>query len=283
MVRDIEETSSFLSSTFGLGAWQKFDFTFKKDDFIIGRPCRIKLYGAALGQTVMELIEPVEGDSIWADFVGVTGGGLHHVAFSVRDWQDRVSDLQKRGGKMVVGGVNAAMHWGYFSTPIGIIVEFEEKVPELLPLLTFADADTTSQPDLYHINAIVEDMDKAIDFLSATFGLGPWQIREKTMDEYHKGTPANELDNTRVALTKLSPITLELGALAKGKSLWSQFIGSKGPGINHLAFGVPDWEETTSRLQKLGGKMMVGGVNAEKHWGYFSTPTGIIVKLSEKT
>jgi len=138
VVKDIGKTMEFLSSMWGLGPWKVFDFTLNKDDMLVGETCKIKLAGAKLGPTILELIQPVEGKSVWSEFLETKGEGLHHIAFSIPNWQEMVSELQQQGGKMVAGGVNVGMHWGYFDTkPGGIVVEFEEKIEGVDPVLTF--------------------------------------------------------------------------------------------------------------------------------------------------
>ena len=130
VVKDVDKTSKFLSSMWGLGPWHTLDYKARKDDMIVGEPFRLKIAFAKLGSTVLELLQPVEGNSIWAQALETEGEGIHHIAFSVSNWDEMVSKLQDEGSKMlvcarVVGGTYDGKRWCYFDTkPGGIIVEF---------------------------------------------------------------------------------------------------------------------------------------------------------------
>ncbi len=81
VVKDADKTMQLLSSIWGVGPWKVFDFHVKKEELIIGKSdARIKLAGAKLGPIVLELIQPVEGKSIWSDFIEARGEGIHHIA-----------------------------------------------------------------------------------------------------------------------------------------------------------------------------------------------------------
>lgn len=125
VVKDVDKTTKFLSSMWGLGPWHTLDCKARKDDMIVGEPFRLKIAFAKLGSTVLELLQPVEGNSIWAQALETEGEGIHHIAFSVSNWDEMVSKLQERGGKMVGGAIFDGKRWCYFDTkPGGIIVEF---------------------------------------------------------------------------------------------------------------------------------------------------------------
>jgi len=129
VVKDIDETTEFLSSMWGLGPWHIFEHTPQKDTIMVGEPFSIKLAQTKLGATMLELIQPLEGKSVWSEFLKTHGEGLHHIAFSVPNWDEMVSKLKERGGTMVAGAINEGIRWCYFETkPGGIVVEFEERL-----------------------------------------------------------------------------------------------------------------------------------------------------------
>lgn len=45
----------------------------------------------------IELLEPVGGPSTWKDFLGSKGEGLHHIAFEVKDMDDKIAQMKDRG------------------------------------------------------------------------------------------------------------------------------------------------------------------------------------------
>ncbi len=127
VVKDLDKTTEFLSSICGLGPWITVEDSPHKDDITIGGPYRIKVAYAKLGPVVLELFQPLEGRSIWSQFLEASGEGIHHIGFEVSNWDEMVSKLQEEGGRMVAGAVFAGRRWGYFETkPGGIIFDFAE-------------------------------------------------------------------------------------------------------------------------------------------------------------
>lgn len=128
VVEDIDKTMEFLSSIWGLGPWQAVEISLGKDELMVGEPFRQKVAWAKLGPTKLELIQQLEGGGPWPEFLKTKGEGLHHIGFSISNWDEMVAKLKKRGAKMVVGGTYQGKRWCYFNTkPGGILVEFGEK------------------------------------------------------------------------------------------------------------------------------------------------------------
>jgi len=126
VVEDIDKTMEFLSSIWGLGPWQTMEYSPHKDEVLVGEPFRLKVAHAKLGPVALELLQPLEGRSIWSQFLEVKGEGIHHIAFSLSNYDEMVSKLQEQGCMMVAGAITPfGKRWSYFDTkPGGIIVEF---------------------------------------------------------------------------------------------------------------------------------------------------------------
>jgi len=137
VVKDVDKTVEFLSSKWGLGPWKVMDFEFTRENTIVGEPCKIRLAFAKLGSTALELIQPLEGKSVWSEFLETKGEGLHHIAFSVSNWDEMVSKVQEHGGKMIAAGIGDGQRFSYFDIrPGGLVIEFEEQSKEGKPVLT---------------------------------------------------------------------------------------------------------------------------------------------------
>ena len=127
VVKDLDKTIEFLSSIWGLGPWVTVEDSPNKDDIKIGEKYKLKVAYAKLGSVVLELFQPLEGRSIWSQFLEDKGEGIHHLGFEVSNWDDMVLQLQKQGGRMVAGAVFEGKRWGYFKTkPGGIMLDFAE-------------------------------------------------------------------------------------------------------------------------------------------------------------
>ena len=86
---DVEATERLLTEQFGTGAWTRIpDVTFGADTTTLrGEPVEFTAHislGYA-GDLQLELIQPVSGPTIHAEFLERHGPGLHHVCFDVED------------------------------------------------------------------------------------------------------------------------------------------------------------------------------------------------------
>lgn len=129
VVKDIDKTAEALSSTWGIGPWRIEEYSLQKEDMMVGEPFRNKAAKVKLGATELHLIQPLEGRrSITAQFLKTKGEGLHHISFTIPNWDETRSKLRQQGVRMVAGGLLNGKRWAYFETkPGGIIIELGEK------------------------------------------------------------------------------------------------------------------------------------------------------------
>ena len=132
VVKDADKTAEFFSS-FGIGPWQSFEFAPPEETLTLAKckPFHLHIQWARVsGDLVLEVIEPVDGESLWAKFLVDKGGGLQHIAFRVSNFSEMVSKLKEQGGSILVGGhlpVFNGKRWIYMETkPDGLIVELVE-------------------------------------------------------------------------------------------------------------------------------------------------------------
>ena len=70
-----------------------------------------------VGEVQFEVIEPVAGNSTYAEFLDrVPDGGVHHLGFSVGDYDAATADLLARGYKLVQRGTFGDTKFGYFES-----------------------------------------------------------------------------------------------------------------------------------------------------------------------
>ena len=86
-----------------------------------------------IGCTEVELIEPLEGDSVWKDFLRERGEGVHHLKYEVDSLNDTMAFFKSKGiectqyGSAV--GKNLGKTWAYFDTTneLGYVIEVLNK------------------------------------------------------------------------------------------------------------------------------------------------------------
>ena len=89
VTHDLEATEQLLAGQFGTGAWTRIpDVTFGADVTTLrGEPVEFVAHIslAYAGDLQLELIQPLRGQTIHAEFLEAHGPGLHHVCFEVDD------------------------------------------------------------------------------------------------------------------------------------------------------------------------------------------------------
>jgi catechol 2,3-dioxygenase-like lactoylglutathione lyase family enzyme len=282
VVEDIVKSTDFLYSMWGIGPWDIMDYTPTKAELMMGEPYKIKVSAAWLGPTQLEFLQPAEGKSIYSEFISTKGEGIHHLAFSVPNWDEMVAKLKGNGGEMIAGGVGFERRWGYFHlSPGGLIVEFEEHL-DVKPLFSLPENTKVTLPPLEHVCVVVEDIEKTSKFLSSIWGLGPWEIMDyvPTREEITVGPFPMSLKWT---LARLGPIVLELIQPVTGRTVWAEFLEANGEGLHHLAFSMPNYDEMVAGVQKHGGKMVFANVLHGKRSCYLETsPGGLIVEFADQ-
>jgi hypothetical protein len=96
---------------------------------------RIRVAFAQLGPTQLELVEPVDGASVWSEFLESHGPGLHHVRITVPDFEEAVTALEAAGIKKVCSGTgfHVGSEWAYFDTSRllnGLVIEIRKRPDE---------------------------------------------------------------------------------------------------------------------------------------------------------
>ncbi len=113
VVRDIESSVKKFYDTFQIGPWEIHTYTPKNTDDmqIRGKPCgySMKLAFTRLGDIQIELIQPLDDKSIYAEFLHDKGEGLHHLGFDTPDYENAIKFAQDKG----IGILQQGSHKGY--------------------------------------------------------------------------------------------------------------------------------------------------------------------------
>lgn len=132
VVRDLDQSMAALTAVFGIGPFRVVECPppGREDrQFHCGQPARFRTRQAFadLGSVELELIQPLEGQTIWSDFLAERGPGIHHIRFNVPDEKALTSYLGGKGiGKTQEGaGIREGSYWVNYDTEkrIGFIIE----------------------------------------------------------------------------------------------------------------------------------------------------------------
>jgi len=137
VVRDIQKAVEQYWGILGIGPWSIYTFAPPRltDTTVRGKSKRfsMKIALALVGSMTVELIQPLEGESIYKEFLDEKGEGLHHIAsFQVDDLGRAITVLEKRGIGVLQSGTWEGASFAYMDTEktLGAIIEFVKRVGE---------------------------------------------------------------------------------------------------------------------------------------------------------
>jgi methylmalonyl-CoA/ethylmalonyl-CoA epimerase len=85
-----------------------------------------------VGETKIELLEPMTEDSVVAKFIETRGEGLHHVALGVESIEERIKEIKENGIRMIqdqpkLGAGGAQVAFMHPKSTSGVLYELCEK------------------------------------------------------------------------------------------------------------------------------------------------------------
>jgi len=94
---------------------------------------RMKIGLAMMGELQIELIQPLEGKTIYAEFLEKWGQGIHHLGFDVKDLDERVAAFRGLGIGVLMSGERVGGKFAYMDTEgtLGIMVELMQREKSL--------------------------------------------------------------------------------------------------------------------------------------------------------
>ncbi len=118
VVRDIAAAEAWFQRTLGVPAWTRMEnMAFGADCSHRGRPADYAAHLSLgyMGDTQIELIEPIRGENLYSEFLESKGPGLHHVAFDVPDFDATVAALESSDLELLANGqMGPGSQFAYF-------------------------------------------------------------------------------------------------------------------------------------------------------------------------
>jgi hypothetical protein len=135
IVRDLDAAMRTYFDEYGIGPWSVYEFDSDnvRDMRSRGEPVAWswRLAVAQVGQVQWELVEPLDGDSIYAQFLSEHGPGLHHVGVAVASYEDALAEAARRWQDVLLGGEYKGIDFAYLATDedLGVITEIFSGAP----------------------------------------------------------------------------------------------------------------------------------------------------------
>lgn len=137
IVQDIDKTVENYWRLFGIGPWHIYTYgkpLLKKMTYH-GKPSEYKMRVALanIGPLRIELIEMLEGDTVYAEFVKKHGYGVHHFGILVEDIEAAMAQAKDAGWTVTMDGAGFGRdgdgYYAYLDTEdeIGVTLELDER------------------------------------------------------------------------------------------------------------------------------------------------------------
>src|SRR4029079_2735750 len=135
VVPDLDAAMRTYVEDYGIGPWDVYEFNpgnvsgMHEGGTPVARSCTLAL--ANVGGVQWELVEPLDGDSVYARFLAEHGPGVHHVGVGVGDYQATLDELGARGHEVLLGGTYNGVTFAYLSTDrdLGVVTEIFDGSP----------------------------------------------------------------------------------------------------------------------------------------------------------
>jgi methylmalonyl-CoA/ethylmalonyl-CoA epimerase len=130
IVRDLEKAMKNYSELFGLTFPKIFIPEYLRKTYK-GKPgdFSIKVALGMMGSLQIELIQVLQGPTVYDELLERKGGGLHHLGFDVKDMDKKIEALKSLGIGILMSGERVGARFAYMDTEpiVGVIVELIER------------------------------------------------------------------------------------------------------------------------------------------------------------
>ena len=129
VVKDLEKIKLEMKRIFGLDPVDN-GIIRHKGVLYRGKPasCGVHIIHYDFFNIQIEFMAPVDGESIWKDFLDIHGNGLHHIRFNISDHETVKKEMTDKGVETYQSGDSshgAGIKFAYYDTEptIGFIIE----------------------------------------------------------------------------------------------------------------------------------------------------------------
>ncbi len=158
VVEDLDRTVENFWKIFGVGPWHFYTYgrPLVKRMTRHGKACeyRMRVALANIGAMRIELIEPLEGDTVYAEFVEKHGYGVHHLGILTDNMAQVVKRAEAAGFEMTMDGAGFGPdddgHYAYLDTEdkIGTTLELIERPRRRNPPEKIYPPPEKNEPDI---------------------------------------------------------------------------------------------------------------------------------------
>lgn len=284
VVKDVQTVAENYWNILGIGPWDIYawEAPLVYDRTYHGKPswAREKIALAQVGGVQLELCQPVDGDSVYQDFLMEHGEGLHHLNFLVDDVDETAEILINEGFPSLKSERfrdNGAVNY--------IDIKPLRAIWEAVHGRSIA-AEPTRYPDtaevspakvkvkaIAQVGIVVKNLEEVMKNYWNILGIGPWDILELVPPALHHQTYHGKPSDFMIRVVFAPAGQAQLGLLqpVSGDNIYSDFIAKHGEGLHHLRFTVDDINETTKIMNNEGFSTLMSGKVSDGGFAYYDT------------
>ncbi len=291
IVRDVNEVARQYWNVLGIGPHMMVNveptpgyvMTYRE------KPVKYKFIASfcQVGPVEIELLQNVEGQTLYKDYLAEHDEGANHLQFLV----DNVKVVQAFKRIMSRRGFPALMS-GHFKDVVGYVyadtteqlktVWEAVKLPEgpfgAPPVFFPSDKKMISKSKvkvdaIATVGIVVDSLEETVENYRNILGVEGWQIFEPASRPFHDVVYRGKkiIPDWRVARTKIGQAQIELVQPIAPGSLYGEYLQKHGPGIHNLQFLTDDIERTNMLMKEAGFGVLMGGKYADGGFSFYNT------------
>ena len=139
VVRDLRKSMKHFWEDLGVGPWKIWNFNSlnTSEMTLHGKPSKhsFRIAEAIVNDVSIELIEHLEGETIYKEFLDKKGEGLHHIKYTAENPEETIEKFKKAGINVIQSGKVGTGSYHYFDTEnkLGFILEMATGQPDRPP------------------------------------------------------------------------------------------------------------------------------------------------------
>jgi methylmalonyl-CoA/ethylmalonyl-CoA epimerase len=241
-------------------------------------PLKMKMAFGDIGGVQIEWIQPVEGYSVYSEFLSKHGDGVHHLAYQMPSsavMDQQIEHFKKLGvGAIQYGtweGTKGTGRFAYLDTAPeggGITMELIYN-PDWGPAGETPRANLYPFNDIGHYAFVVSDVRKVGAFWQR-LGFGGLQIdRNVSLNRVYRGQPGKF--EMYLGWGRAGDRPFEWVQSLIGPNIYEEYEKTHGEGFHHLGFTVKDMDAALTQFKAKGVSVsQSGGWDSNGHKGRFA-------------
>lgn len=281
IVRDVEETAARYAEILGFDLTSDFQVTLGHDQThatYFGQPtdARAKIAACDMGQIQFELLEPLDPQSSWNDYLERHGEGIHHVAFFVAKTGAPAKSFSEHGYTITHQGLFTGQSgvYTYLDTDkdLGVVVELLEHFGGSPKIDTppFPADRGIGTDRVIQIGIIVCDIERTTRRYCEVLGFErpPIMVTPgyEVVNTTYNGQPSDA--TAKLAFLNAGQLQIELIEPDEKPSVWRDFLNANGEGAHHIAFPVQNTKQATDYLARYGIVVSQQGLYSSRNGMY---------------